>query len=62
MCVLHQFVVPSVGVKSENLSIKDKPIYVGVIPHSHRLVNDKMDQEKKEGDENDAEEEKGEQK
>ena len=35
-------------------------MYVRVSPHSHRLVDYKKDQKKKEGDGNDAEEEKGE--
>ena len=57
VCVLHQFSVPSVEEKSIN-PMKDRPIYVGVSPHSRRLVNDEKIQKKKEGDGRDDEEEK----
>ena len=62
LCVLHQFSVPSVEEKSINPSMKDRPIYVGVSPHSRRLVNDEKFQKKKEGDGRDDEEENGKQK
>ena len=39
--------------------MKDKPIYVGVSPHSHRLDDTEKVQKKKKGDGYDAEEEKG---
>ena len=45
--------------KDINPSLKDKPIYVGVSPHSHRLDDAKKVQKKKEGDGHDVEEEKG---
>ena len=59
LCVLHQFIVPSVVKEDINPSLKDEPIYVGVSPHSHRLDDAEKVQKKKEGDKDDAEEEKG---
>ena len=58
LCVLHQFVVPSVVKEDINPSLKDKPIYVGVSPHSRRLDDTEKVQKKKEGEGCDAEEEK----
>ena len=49
LCVLHQFTVPSVAIEDTNSSLKDKPIYVGVSPHSRRLDNAEKVQKKKEG-------------
>ena len=37
LCVLHQFAAPSAVKEDTNPSSKDKPIYVGVSPHSRRL-------------------------
>ena len=59
LCVLHQFTTPSVEKKDTNPSPKDKPIYVGVSPHSHSLANVTKFQKKKEGDEWNTTEEKG---
>ena len=39
LCVLHQFTIPSIAIEDTNSSLKDKPIYVGVSPHSHRLAD-----------------------
>ena len=35
---LQQFSAPSVGKTEENQSLKDKPVYVGVNPHSSRIA------------------------
>ena len=59
LCVLHQFAVPSVAKKDIHSSPKDKPIYVGVSPHSHSLDNVTRFQKKKEGDGWNSTEEKG---
>ena len=59
LCVLHQFATPSAVKKDINPSSKDKPIYVGVSPHSRRLENDAKEQKKKEGDGWNIEEKKG---
>ena len=59
LCVLHQFTLPSIAIEDINSSLKDKPIYVGVSPHSRRLDDAKKVQKKKEGDGHDFEEEKG---
>ena len=59
LCVLHQFTIPSIAIEDTNSSLKDKPIYVGVSPHSRRLDDAEKVQKKKENDGHDAEEEKG---
>ena len=59
LCVLHQFATLSVAKEDTNPSPKDKPIYVGVSPHSHRLKNITKLQKKKEGDGWNTTEEKG---
>ena len=59
LCILHQFATPSAAKEDTNLSPKDKPIYVGVSPHSHRLENVTKLQKKKEGDGWNTTEEKG---
>ena len=35
---MQQFSAPSVGKTEENQSLKDKPVYVGVNPHSNRIA------------------------
>ena len=59
LCVLHQFAAPSAVKENKNPSSKDKPIYVGVSPHSRRLEDDEKEQTKKEGDAWNTEAEKG---
>ena len=59
LCVLHQFAAPSVAKEDTNSSPKDKPIYVVVSLHSHRLENITKLQKKKEGDGWNTTEEKG---
>ena len=59
LCVLHQFAAPSAEEEDTNPSSKDKPIYVGVSPHSRRLEDDEKEQTKKKGAGWNTEEEKG---
>ena len=40
LCVLHQFAAPNAVKEDRNPSSKDKPIHVGVSPHSRRLEDD----------------------
>ena len=35
---MQQFSAPNVGKTEENQSLKDKPVYVGVNPHSGRIT------------------------
>ena len=59
LCVLHQFAAPSAEDEDTNPSSQDKPIYVGVSPHSRRLEDDEKEQTTKKGDGWNTEEEKG---
>ena len=35
---MQQFSTPNAGETQENQALKDKPVYVGVIPHSNRVA------------------------